>query len=295
MDLTIRQLVNNIKNDLTGFSEDLEAAGFVRILLEEYAGISNVMLALEPDKVVSQQIFDQIEKAVIRLKNFEPIQYILGKTEFYGLIFQVNNNVLIPRPETEELVEWIIRDINKTENLKSTLSILDIGTGSGCIAITLKKLIQNAYITAIDISKEALQLAAKNAELNDVEIEFREVDIFDQANINKLGEFDLIVSNPPYVLESQKPGMQPNVLNYEPAGALYVGNENPLVYYKAILVSAETMLKSGGHLYVEINEILGNDMISLLENFGYFDIELRKDLKGKDRMVRATKHPETIL
>jgi len=289
MNPSIKQLSNQIKNSLKGLYPDVEIATFVYLLLEEYAGISKVTLALEPERVVTNEVIDQINKAVYRLKDFEPIQYILGKTGFYGLSFLVNKKVLIPRPETEELVDWLIKDIGEVSGQQEMLRILDIGTGSGCIAISLRKNIENSVVTAIDISKEALEIAEKNAAFNGVDIKFKELDVFDEAEISKFGKFDLIVSNPPYVLESQQAEMQPNVLNYEPYGALYVSDDEPLRYYEQILKAAETILEPRGKVYFEINEKLGHEMIALLKDLNYSGIILKADIHERNRMIRGSK------
>jgi release factor glutamine methyltransferase len=222
--------------------------------------------------------------AIKDLKNNKPIQYILGKTEFYGLPFRVNPHVLIPRPETEELVDLIIR-----ENKGNTLRILDIGTGSGCIPITLKKHLTAAEIHALDVSAEAIQVARENAELNEASLQFWHYDIRNEGKGWKEGLFDLIVSNPPYVLLAEKTGMEARVLNHEPALALFVEEGDPLFFYRRIMAFASLFLNAGGKLYLEINRALGKEMTGLLKKSGYTDIQLYKDLNGNDRILRASK------
>ena len=228
------------------------------------------------------------------LHNEKPIQYIIGETEFYRLPFYVNQHVLIPRPETEELVEWIISLPNSSQKEKN-LNILDIGTGSGCIAISLAKNLPNASVFAIDISKKALQVAKQNAVLNEVTVEFIEYDILSSniiqtpsirgKNLNL--KFDIIVSNPPYVRQLERQEIKNNVLNYEPHIALFVENDNPLLFYNHIIDFAKENLTKNGKLYVEINQYLGQETVTLLKEKGFTNIELKKDLFGNDRMVRA--------
>jgi len=220
---------------------------------------------------------------IMELKTGKPLQYVLGYTEFYGLRFVVNPATLIPRPETEELVEWILNSVDKTKSI----SILDIGTGSGCIPITLKKNLPHAHISAIDISHEALQTAKINAELNEVEIDFLEADILkDLQPITH--NLQLIVSNPPYVTPTDKTQMHVNVVDFEPHTALFVPQEDPLLFYKAIADFAITNLSTDGLLFLEINESYGQETIELLSSKGLKSIELKKDMSGRDRMIRAT-------
>ena len=232
------------------------------------------------------------ENALKALKNHEPIQYIIGQTEFYGLPFYVNENTLIPRPETEELVELILSNTTANNHLElvevnNQFNILDIGTGTGCIAISLAKQLPNANVSAIDVSAKALEMANKNAQLNQVDINFIENDILKICNseLDSATKFDIIVSNPPYVRQLEKQQMQDNVLNHEPHLALFVEDENPLIFYRAITQFATKNLKPNGELYFEINEYLGKEMMALLEAFGFKNIQLKQDLFGKDRMI----------
>jgi release factor glutamine methyltransferase len=230
------------------------------------------------------------------LKKEKPIQYILGETEFYGLPFLVNVNTLIPRPETEELVEWIIKSTNY-EIQSTKLRILDIGTGSGCIAISLAKNIPNAEVSAIDVSEKALATAKKNAEINKIVVNFINVDIL---KINDLAElptsnfqlptqFDIIVSNPPYVRNLEKAEIKPNVLEYEPHLALFVEDTDALLFYRKIANLAKENLSENGQLFFEINQYLGKETVELLEDLGFKNIELKKDIYGNDRMIRSTR------
>ncbi|MDT0557527.1 peptide chain release factor N(5)-glutamine methyltransferase [Ichthyenterobacterium sp. W332] len=268
-----------------------ECEAFFYRLAEHILSMQRTDIALNGYVVVSGKKQEKFTEAIERLKTFEPIQYIIGSTAFFGLEFKVNTKVLIPRPETEELVDFIIKDssVRATEN---PLRILDIGTGSGCISIALAKHLSKVNVFAVDVSEEALNLAKTNATLNDVDVRFLNVDILNdftrEDDFNEL-EFDVIVSNPPYVRESEKELMQPNVLNYEPHIALFVENNDPLLFYKAIIAFSQRFLAVKGILYFEINETLGKDMVKLLNDSGFGDIELKLDIFGKDRMIKAIK------
>ena len=259
-----------------------EVNSFFNLLTEAFLGMTRLQVALDPEKEVSAMEQQNLEDALHRLKQHEPIQYILGETEFFGLTFKVDENVLIPRPETEELVEWILADAKNLE--QSEIQILDIGTGSGCIAISLAKHLPNAKVAAIDISEGALETAKKNAEINKVNVEFLQQDILVAETLP--AKYDIIVSNPPYVRELEKKEMQANVLDNEPAGALYVKDEDPLVFYRKITALAKENLKKGGTLYFEINQYLGEETKALLTN-NYFTASLKKDIFGNDRMLKG--------
>jgi len=232
--------------------------------------------------------YESLFKILEELKTGKPLQYVIGETEFFGLNFKVNSSVLIPRPETEELVEWILSDLRISKRALEGIRIIDIGTGSGCIPITIKKNIPEAQLYAIDISQEALDISKKNAVLNQTKINFIQDDILESSNtsLNK-EKFQIIVSNPPYVMEAEKQQMLPNVLDYEPHMALFVPNNNPLIFYKTIADFAIKHLDTNGLLYLEINENLGEETINILKEKGLKNIELRQDLRGKDRMIRS--------
>ena len=219
---------------------------------------------------------------VDRLRNNEPIQYVLGKTEFYGLEFKVDPSVLIPRPETEELVEWILLEISQINP-----HLLDIGTGSGCIAIALAKHLHYGTVDAWDISDEALAVAKENAAMNDVSIKFTNVDVLKPVDINK--KFDVIVSNPPYITVSEKNIMENNVLDFEPHEALFVPNDESLIFYDKIADIAQKMLNKYGRLYFEINQANGPEIVELLQSKGFVDVGLKKDISDNYRMIRAIK------
>ena len=256
-----------------------EILSIFKILCKDYLNVSPTKLLLAGEVLINKKQTEMFSKAIIRLLNEEPIQYILKTTSFYGLEFICTTSALIPRPETEELVDWII----KSERNK--ISILDIGTGTGCISVSLAN--HNIFeVDALDVSSSALDLAKQNAKINKVDVNFIEADIFEYKSNKK---YDLIVSNPPYVRNLEKKKMQNNVLNFEPELALFVEDDDPLVFYMAILKLAHKNLIEKGKIYFEINEYLYNEMKALLISLGYINIELRKDSFGKFRFVRAMK------
>ncbi len=279
--ITTKSFLEICKSELKNIYPEREIESIAKILLEETTGKPSTALRLdgiEPGK--SQRHF--LENALVRLRNNEPLQHILGYGWFYGYRFKVNRHVLIPRRETEELVDWVIKSVKS-----SKARILDIGTGSGCIAISLFKELENASVEAWDISEKALEIARINADLLDAEVHFRETDIF---SVNELrSKPDVIVSNPPYVLNSEKAKMHPNVTRHEPAKALFVSDEDSLVYYRKIAGIAYDNLGNGGLLFFEINEQKGEEMKELLCAMGFVDVILKNDLQGKPRMIRATK------
>ncbi|WP_432671640.1 peptide chain release factor N(5)-glutamine methyltransferase [Flavobacterium sp. SM2513] len=297
----------NAKNYRTKFIEVLEpihgideAESFFYLILEDKHQMKRIDLALEPNFEFSEEAINVWEELVFQLKKEIPIQYLLENTEFFGLPFIVNESVLIPRPETEELVDWIIKEERKGERLKDgkiegqknekieekkDLKILDIGTGSGCIAISLAKNIPHAQVFAIDVSPEALKVAKSNAEQNNVSVTFLEKDILQTEGF--LQQFDIIVSNPPYVRNLEKQEIKNNVLEYEPHLALFVEDLDALIFYRKITHLATKNLNDGGQLFFEINQYLGKEMIQLLSEFGFSDIELKQDIYGNDRMTRA--------
>lgn len=292
--ITVKEYKKDFFQALENDFPTTEIDTFFSFLIEEYLNFKRIDVVLNPDFLIDKTIHNQLNIALEKLKNHEPIQYILGKTEFFGLPFLVNKNTLIPRPETEELVAWILDEITILEKKETPkLTILDIGTGTGCIPISLAKNIDFATISAIDISKKALEVALKNAELHKVSISFFEMDILKTSNLNLLSKdktpinFDIIVSNPPYVRDLEKAEMQKNVLENEPHQALFVSDENPLIFYTKIADLAMQHLSENGLLFFEINQYLGNQTVELLSNKGFKNIELRKDIFGNDRMIRA--------
>lgn len=262
-----------------------EIQSFFNILSQEYFGLSRLDIALNPKTKISLQSLNKIEDALLRLQEHEPIQYIVGNTEFYGLPFYVNKHTLIPRPETEELVDWILTENPGKES--SGMKILDIGTGSGCIAISLAKNLPNFSLCGLDFSEGALEIAERNAVLNNVNVDFFCQDILKAENLTE--QYDIIVSNPPYVRDLEKKEMQQNVLDYEPGSALFVRDQDPLIFYRIITALAKDSLKLNGVLFFEINEFLAEEMIALLASQGFRDIEVRKDIYGKNRMIKGIK------
>jgi len=281
------QILNFKKQFFSELSEiylETEIQSFFNILIEFQLNLSRIEVALQPDLEISEIAITFLQKAIAELKINTPIQYIVGETEFYGLKFNVNENVLIPRPETEELIDWILENAKlKTQNPK--LKILDIGTGSGCIAISLAKNLSNTDVFALDISSEALKIAKKNAQLNKVDIYFSEIDILNTPDLPE--KYNVIVSNPPYVRELEKELMQQNVLAHEPHLALFVKDNNPLLFYDRIAELAKKHLSKNGSLYFEINQYLGNKTVELLKQKGFQNVKLKKDLFGFDRMIKA--------
>lgn len=259
-----------------------EIDSFFFRLTGDYFDILRIDLVLTPDMVLSKEDESKLFAALSQLKTHKPIQYILGHTTFYGLDFKVNEFTLIPRPETEELVDWILKDHS---GHYSALSVLDIGTGTGCIPICIAKYLPNAKVEAFDISGEALQLARINARENCVEVGFDEKDVLTLDTLDK--QYDIIVSNPPYVRIMEKEEMSANVLENEPGLALFVSDEDPLVFYKKIAKLGQIALRPDGVIYFEINQYLSDEMKEMMAGFGYRNIDLRKDINGNYRMLKA--------
>ena len=271
----------NFLDQLTPLYDSMEAERFFTITLENLKGWQRIDVALNPDTELTADEVVKWDAVLEALKKQRPIQYIFGSTYFYGLELKVNENTLIPRPETEELVEWIIHE--NTD--KGKINILDIGTGSGCIAIALAKNLPDAVVYAIDVSPEALQVAESNAKTNDANVIFWQKDILSTEELPL--QFDVIVSNPPYVRNLEKQEIKSNVLNYEPHLALFVEDDDALLFYRKIAVLAQKELTPDGKLYFEINQYLGKETTRMLQDYHYKNIELKKDLYGNDRMVGA--------
>ncbi len=295
--MLLKDYRNQFKEELAEIFDEKEIESFFYIILEAFHQMKRVDLALNPGFELDAMQLLQWETVLSQLKEHKPIQYILGETEFFGLPFYVNENTLIPRPETEELVDWIIKK-SKVESQKSTrgkaerseakVKILDIGTGSGCIAISLAKNRPTTQVFALDVSEKALATAKINAERNDVNITFLHQSILETEDL--LEQFDIIVSNPPYVRNLEKEEINKNVLAYEPHLALFVEDNDALLFYRKIAELAQKNLSENGQLYFEINQYLGKEMIALLEKMNFKNIELRKDIYGNDRMIFATKN-----
>lgn len=261
-----------------------EAKSFLYLLIDHFFKLNRLDIAKDPDTRLSESELLKIHFAVKDILNNKPIQHIIGSTNFCGFQFSVDSNVLIPRPETEELVEMIVKDCL---TIKEEISILDIGTGSGCIAVSLKKLIPNSIIHALDVSKEALNIACKNAKINEAKIVFSQSDILNITETKTLQKFDVIVSNPPYIRNSEKSLMQKNVLDYDPEKALFVSDDDPLIFYRRIADLGLNHLNENGSIYFEINEAFGIETAKLLEGANYSTIKIHKDFRGKDRFVSA--------
>ena len=273
-----------------------------RLLTSHITGLSMAQLLAEPNLQLTKEQQVWLDDAICRLGNNEPLQHVLGYSEFYGRRFKCDGRALVPRPETEELVDWILHDIStlnsqlSTLNSQlSTLNLLDIGTGTGCIALSLAKELTNSTVTALDISEEALSLAKENAKLLEVEnVDFIKGDILnietqntETQNIASLQKYEIIVSNPPYVRECEKAEMEANVLDYDPHTALFVTDDDPLIFYRTIGKFALTHLTPNGALYFEINQYLGQETCDLLIGLGYKNVELREDINGNARMIKA--------
>ena len=280
--MQIKNYKELFKKELESIYDEHEIDSFFYIILEKLHRLKRIDLVLNPEAVMDGNHLKQWKNIVSDLKIQKPIQYILGETEFYGLRFEVNENTLIPRPETEELVELIVKDCFVPRNDKR-LKVLDIGTGSGCIAISLAKSISNAEVFAIDVSEKALATAKKNAEINNVKVNFLLKNILETDDLKQ--QFDIIVSNPPYVRNLEKAEIKLNVLEYEPHLALFVEDNDALLFYRKIAELALKNLAPNGRLYFEINQYLGKETVGLLEDLGFKNIELKKDIYGNDRMI----------
>lgn len=287
--MTLIQLKEHIYSELSLLYPSTEIQSLLTIILKEYLGLQRIDIVTRPKLVIPSEKITTITDVIHRLKTHEPIQHIIGNTEFFGYPFDVNQHVLIPRPETEELVDWVIRSAREIEGkgITNPLSILDIGTGSGCISISLKKNLVSANVSAIDISKKAIDTAQENAKRNKVAVEFITQDILATTSLPKT--YDIIISNPPYVRELEKELMHENVLNFEPQKALFVEDQDPLVFYRKIAQLSKLHLNHNGLLFFEINEFLGNEMIQLLDSYGFSNIQLKKDMFNKNRMISAKK------
>ncbi|WP_298427831.1 peptide chain release factor N(5)-glutamine methyltransferase [uncultured Kordia sp.] len=288
--MRLKDIQNIFHKELDPVYGKEEVNSFFFMLTEAFFGLERFALALDPEYVITKEQETPLFAALSELKLEKPIQHILGKAHFFGLEFCVNEHTLIPRPETEELVQWIL-DTVKSDLTTENLRILDIGTGSGCIPIALKKNLPNAIISAIDISVEALKMAKKNAEINEVEVQFIQADVLNVESLNLDQEntelFDIIVSNPPYVRNLEKEMMRKNVLEFEPNSALFVEDNNPLIFYDTIANLAKTNLRPNGSLFFEINQYLGKEMVDLLQEKKFQNIKLKKDIFGVDRMTKC--------
>ncbi|MDC6363097.1 MULTISPECIES: peptide chain release factor N(5)-glutamine methyltransferase [Flavobacteriaceae] len=292
--MLLQEIKTIFHKELDGIYPKEEVDAFFYRCIEHYLGLERFVLVVRPKTTVAKEEEQPLFEALTQLKQERPLQYILGTTHFMDMEFAVNEDVLIPRPETEELVQWIMDDVenqkSEIEHRTSEIRILDIGTGTGCIAISLAKNIPNAKVYALDISERALNVAKKNAKANTVEIIFLKHSILNFELELEL-EFDIIVSNPPYVRELEKKEIKKNVVDHEPHLALFVSDEDPLLFYRAIAHFANRNLSKNGGLYLEINQYLGAESQSLLKAHNFSEIELRKDIFGNDRMIKANPNP----
>jgi len=281
---TIKDIRFYLTKELAEIYQEQEINALTNIIIKTVAGITRLHQLYNSEQVVNREQAAKIIEICKELKKGKPVQYILGETTFYDCLIKVNSATLIPRPETEELVHLIIN-----ENKGYHGEIIDFGTGSGCIAVALAANLPGSIVTGIDISDDAISIARENAHLNNVNISFEKADIFDfdSKTVNKAG---IIVSNPPYVRNSEKQLMNKNVLDFEPHMALFVNDSEPLVFYKAILGIADKILVPGGRLYFEINEAMGATMVKLLGAFAYSDIQIVADINNKDRIIKGTKY-----
>lgn len=287
-----------LKTQLATVYEEGEAANITALAIEHITGFSRAKTVSEKEKELSPDQLQQLQNDLYRLKNHEPIQYVMNKAWFYGMELYIDNAVLIPRPETEELVKWVTDDVKASgkdvfirgpmeADETTRLKILDVGTGSGCIALALKKTMPKAEVWACDVSEKALNVARRNGSALNIRVDFQGINFLDETQQKQLPTVDIIVSNPPYVPEKDRKEMHPNVVDHEPAIALFVPDNDALIFYRALAGFGKKRLYNNGSIYLEIHESLGADVVTLFKENGYESVELRKDMQGKNRMVRA--------
>ena len=286
--MLLKQYKTHFFDALKNIQDEREIESFFFILTEYLHNLKRVDVALNPDFELSEEAIEKWNAILVELQQEKPIQYITGEAWFYGLRFEVNENTLIPRPETEELVEWILN--SPITHHPSPITILDIGTGSGCIPVSLKVNLPQANVSAIDISEKALEVAKRNAAINKVDINFIQANILEVEDLFQFpSPYNIIVSNPPYVRVLEKQEIKKNVLDYEPHLALFVDDNDALLFYRKIAQLALKNLAPNGLLFFEINQYLGKETVALLENLGFKNIELKKDIYGNDRMISCVK------
>ncbi len=267
--------------------DEREASNITDLVIEHITGWKKIERFLNKKVLLTSEQHEKLNKFTYQILQHRPVQYVLGEAWFAGMKFFVDERVLIPRPETEELVEWILEDIRHTKSTIPVASILDIGTGSGCIPVALKKQLQRISVTSLDVSEGALVLAQKNAIIQETDIHFLLFNFLKEEKWKNLSIYDIIVSNPPYIKQSEREAMSKNVLDFEPSLALFVPDDNALLFYSKLADFGKLHLSAAGKIYVEINETLGKEVVSLFTKEDY-QVELRKDLQGKDRMLKAT-------
>ena len=295
--MLLKQYKTHFFDSLKNSQDEQEIESFFFILTEYLHNLKRVDVALNPNFELSEAAIEKWNAILAELQQEKPIQYITGEAWFYGLQFEVSENTLIPRPETEELVEFILKETSNFQLPASSLNILDIGTGTGCIPISVKTNLPQANVSAIDVSEKALEVAKRNAVSNNVEVNFIQANILEVEDLNQLpssithhpSSYNIIVSNPPYVRNLEKQEIKKNVLDYEPHLALFVEDTDALLFYRKIAQLALKNLAPNGLLFFEINQYLGKETVELLENLGFKNIELKKDIYGNDRMVKSTR------
>jgi len=286
--MTLQQATARLRFQLMDVYEEREATNISDWVMESVTGWTRIDRVVNKTALLSAAQEQKLAAITSALLANTPVQYVLGEAWFYGLKLHVNSSVLIPRPETEELTDWIVQDLRKTKS-PATTRVLDIGTGSGCIPLGIKSKLPETELHACDISKAALEVAASNAAALGLPVTFHEIDILTVSNAPALPVFDVIVSNPPYIPFADKAQMAPNVLDYEPSLALFVSDDDPLLFYRRIAIFARNQLTPNGELYFEIHELMGGAVLQLLLNEGFEQVELRRDLQGKDRMCKCVK------
>ena len=285
--MTLIDVRNYYRKTLKDYYSKNEIDFYFKILINSFFNWDSTLIALNPKKQLTILESSKLIKTINNLKKFKPIQYITGESFFMGLKFKVNKNVLIPRQETEELVEWIIND---NRDFQNKINVIDIGTGSGCIAISLSKKKRNFNLTAIDNSDKSLLVAMENARLNKVKINFINNDILKPLNDKTI--YDIIISNPPYIADSEIKNIEDKVLKFEPYNAIFVDKKNPLIFYKAIIDFSLSNLKKEGKIYLEINPIFYNSLLTLIESYNKFNLVVKKDISNKNRMIRLMRNNE---
>ena len=285
--MTVHQATRWLQTELAQVYDQREGANITALVMEHVTGWRRIDRVLNKQQNLLAVQLDRLKNYTAQLLQHRPVQYVLGEAWFYGMKFFVQEQVLIPRPETEELVEWVVREI-KEGGKESGKKLLDIGTGSGCIAVALKKELPGADIYACDVSERALEIAGKNAGSNGVQINFLETDFLQPEQRKGLPAADVLVSNPPYIPLSDKVAMQPRVLQYEPHLALFVADNDPLIFYKEMAGFAKTHLLQTGAVYVEVHEEMAGAVSALFRSAGFNRVEVRRDLQGRDRMVKAS-------
>jgi len=303
--MKMNEAENWIRQQLILMYDEREATSLASMVMENVTGLTRIDRLTKKDEPLVVQQLHHLTEVVQRLGQHEPIQYVLGECFFHGLKLYVNNHVLIPRPETEELVEWIINDVKTSgKNVfqrkegeadeTTQLKILDVGTGSGCIALALKKAMPKAEVWGCDVSDEALNVARRNGAQLDIRVDFQGINFLDESQQRSLPTVDIIVSNPPYVPEKDKATMRPNVLAHEPHTALFVPDDDALIFYKTLALFGHKRLYENGCIYIEISENAAKETVRIFKEAGYNNVEIKKDMQGKDRMIKAhlKAHPD---